>query len=301
MDITLCDVGPRDGLQNETTILPARTRAELIRRLADAGVPRVETASFVNPKLVPAMAQAEDVFAAVSGYGTATYTGLVLNDRGYDRAVAAGVQHLRYGFTVTDEFGLKNQNQTTAQGLEIARRMVARAHDEGRTIGVTLMVSFGCPFAGSVAEGRVMSLVENLMDDPPDEIQLADTIGVGVPTQVRRMVREMARMEAPAGVHFHNTRNTGIANALTAVEEGVKVVDASVGGTGGCPFAPEATGNIPSEDLVYALHQMGVETGIELDGLIDTSHWLGEQLQKKLPGLVAQAGAFPIGEAAEAD
>lgn len=293
MKVRICDVGPRDGLQNEATILEPPVRAELCDRLAAAGLARVEAASFVNPKLVPQMAGAEEVLAAIKRRDGVVYAGLVLNERGYDRALAAGVDEVHYGFAVTDSFGLRNQNQTTEQGLELSHRLVGRARADGTPITVTLMVSFGCPFEGRVEPARVLRLAERILESPPDELLFADTIGVGVPAQARELVEGALGLGASAvGLHLHNTRNTGYANALAGLEAGATVLDASVGGAGGCPFAPKATGNIATEDLVYLLHGMGYETGISLDDLIECSRWLSERLDKQLPGMVAKAGGF---------
>ena len=289
----ICDVGPRDGLQNEEKLLEAAMRAELCDRLAAAGVKRIEAASFVNPKLVPQMAGAEDVMAALHRRGGTSYAGLVLNDKGYERAINAGVDEVHYAFAATDEFGRRNQNATTEQGVQAALALVARARSDRVPITVTISVAFGCPFEGVVPPERVLGLVERLMAIPPDEICLADTIGVGVPSQVRYLVRGSRDLGASVGAHFHNTRNTGYANALAALEQGVVSFDASVGGAGGCPFAPKATGNIATEDLVYLLRGMGVDTGIDLDALIACSHWLGLQLGKEMPGMVSRAGDFP--------
>lgn len=293
MNPIVCDVGPRDGLQNEAKTLAVPVRAELCDRLAAAGLKRIEAASFVNPKLVPQMAGAEDVMAALHRRPGASYAGLVLNEKGYDRAVAAGVDEVHYAFSAADEFGRRNQNATTEEGLKTAVALVARARSERVPITVTLSVAFGSPFDGPVAAQRVLQIVEHLMAVPPDEICLADTIGVGVPSQVRELVRGARELGATVGAHFHNTRNTGYANAVAALEEGVVSLDASVGGAGGCPFAPKATGNIATEDLVYLLRGMGVETGVDLDGLIETSKWLGQQLGKELPGMLARAGDYP--------
>jgi isopropylmalate/homocitrate/citramalate synthase len=291
--VLVCDVGPRDGLQNESRTLAAVVRAELCDRLASAGLKRIEAASFVNPKLVPQMAGAEDVMAALHRKPGTSYAGLVLNDKGYDRAVAAGVDEVHYAFAATDEFGRRNQNATTEDGLKTALALVARARSERVPITVTLSVAFGCPFEGPVPPERVLQLVEHLMAVPPDEICLADTIGVGVPSQVKELVGGARRLGAVVGAHFHNTRNTGYANAVAALEEGAVSLDASVGGAGGCPFAPKATGNIATEDLVYLLRGLGVDTGIDLDAVIGVSQWLGAQLGKELPGMVARAGDFP--------
>jgi hydroxymethylglutaryl-CoA lyase/(R)-citramalyl-CoA lyase len=293
--VIVCDVGPRDGLQNEAKILEPAVRAELCDRLASAGVKRIEAASFVNPTLVPPMAGAEDVMTLLHRKRGTTYAGLVLNEKGYERALAAGVDEVHYAFAATDGFGQRNQNATVEQGLKMALALVARARSDRMPITVTLSVAFGCPFEGPVSPKLVLAIVEALMKVPADEIGLADTIGVGVPSQVRELVRGALSLGATVGAHFHNTRNTGYANAVAALEEGVVSLDASVGGAGGCPFAPKATGNIATEDLVYTLRGLGVETGINLDAMIETSRWLGAQLGKELPGMLARAGDFPSG------
>jgi hydroxymethylglutaryl-CoA lyase/(R)-citramalyl-CoA lyase len=293
MAIVICDVGPRDGLQNEERTLEPAVRAVLVDRLAAAGLKRIEAASFVNPKLVPQMAGAEEVMAALHRRPGVSYAGLVLNEKGYERAMAAGVDEVHYAFSATDEFGRRNQNATTEEGLKTALALVARARGDRMPITVTLSVSFGCPFEGPVPPGRVLNIVEHLMAVPPDEVCLADTIGVAVPSQVKKLIGGAIRLGATVGAHFHNTRNTGYANAVAALEEGAVSLDASVGGAGGCPFAPNATGNIATEDLVYLLRGLGVATGIDLDMLIESSQWLAGQLGKELPGMLARAGDFP--------
>ena len=293
MALIVSDVGPRDGLQNEAKTLAPAVRAELCDRLAAAGLKRIEAASFVSPKLVPQMAGAEEVMAALHRVPGTVYAGLVLNVKGYDRAVTAGVDEVHYAFSAADEFGKRNQNATTEEGLKTSLALVAKARADRVPITVTVSVAFGSPFDGPVPPQRVLQIVERLMAIPPDEICLADTIGVGVPSQVRELVRGSRALGATVGAHFHNTRNTGYANAVAALEEGVVSLDASVGGTGGCPFAPKATGNIATEDLVYLLRGMGVETGIQLDALIETSRWLGAQLGKELPSMLARAGDYP--------
>lgn len=297
MSVIVCDVGPRDGLQNEAKTLEPAVRAELCNRLAAAGVRRMEAASFVNPKLVPQMAGAEDVMAALRRKPGVSYAGLVLNEKGYERALAAGVDEIHYAFAATDEFGRRNQNATTVEGLQTALALVARARADRMPVTVTLSVAFGCPFEGPVPAGRVLGIVERLMAVPADEICLADTIGAGVPKQVHELVAGARALGATVGAHFHNTRNTGYANAVAALEEGAASLDASVGGAGGCPFAPSATGNIATEDLVYLLRGLGEDTGIDLDALIDASRWLGEQLGKQLPGMLARAGDYPAATA----
>ncbi|HZQ50337.1 MAG TPA: hydroxymethylglutaryl-CoA lyase [Candidatus Dormibacteraeota bacterium] len=293
MSVIVCDVGPRDGLQNESRMLSPQVRAELCDRLAAAGLKRIEAASFVNPKLVPQMAGAEEVMSSLHRVAGVTYAGLALNEKGYDRARAAGVDEVHYAFSAADEFGRRNQNATTEEGIATALALVRRARSDGMPITVTISVAFGSPFDGEVAPAHVLRIVERLMEAPADEICVADTIGVGVPAQVTELVRGARALGAKVGAHFHNTRNTGYANALAALDAGAVSLDASVGGAGGCPFAPKATGNIATEDLAYLLRGMGVETGIDLDAVIECSEWLGAQLGKELPSMVARAGDFP--------
>ncbi|HXC78092.1 MAG TPA: hydroxymethylglutaryl-CoA lyase, partial [Candidatus Acidoferrum sp.] len=252
-----------------------------------------EAASFVNPKLVPQMAGAEDVMAALHRHAGTSYAGLVLNEKGYDRAIAARVDEVHYAMAATDTFGRRNQNATTDEGIDTALTLVRRARADRMPITVTVSVAFGCPFEGPVPAKKVLGIVERLMAAAADEICLADTIGVGVPSQVKELVGGARQLGVAVGAHFHNTRNTGYANAVEALEQGAVSLDASVGGAGGCPFAPKATGNIATEDLVYLLRGLGVDTGIDLDALIACSRWLGEHLGKELPGMVARAGDFP--------
>jgi len=292
MRVQVVDVGPRDGLQNEDKSLSPEIRAELCDRLAAAGIPRIEAASFVNPKRVPQMAGAEEVLAAIDRRPGTSYAGLVLNERGYERAVEAGVDEVRYAFPVTETFARRNQNTTVADATHLAGRLVERARLDGVRVSITLSAAFGDPFEGRVEPGHVLGIAEHVAVANPDEIVLADTIGVGVPSQVRELVEGVLALGTTVGCHFHDTRNTGIANAAAAVESGATVLDASVGGTGGCPFAPRATGNIATEDLVYLLHGMGHETGIDLDTLIEVAEWMAEQLGKELPGQVYKAGNF---------
>jgi isopropylmalate/homocitrate/citramalate synthase len=291
--VLICDVGPRDGLQNEDRVLSPTVRAELCDRLAAAGLKRIEAASFVNPKLVPQMAGAEEVMATLHRVPGTAYAGLVLNEKGYERALVARVDEVHYAFAATDTFGRRNQNADVEEGLATALALVARARADQMPITVTLSVAFGCPFEGPVPPQRVLGIVERLMAAPPDEICLADTIGVGVPSQVKELVTGARRLGATVGAHFHNTRNTGYANAVAAIDAGAVALDASVGGAGGCPFAPKATGNIATEDLDYLLRGLGVETGVDLEALIACSRWLGERLGKELPGMVARAGDYP--------
>jgi (R)-citramalyl-CoA lyase len=292
MRIEIVDVGPRDGLQNEDETLAPEVRAELCDKLAATGIPRVEAASFVNPRRVPQMAGAEEVMAAIERSPHTSIAGLVLNEKGYERAVEAGVDEVRYAFPVSETFARRNQNTTVEDATALATRLVERARLDGVRVSITLSAAFGDPFEGKVHPDHVLDVAGRVAASIPDEIVLADTIGVGVPTQVRNLVEGVATHGITVGCHFHDTRNTGIANAAAAVESGATVLDASVGGTGGCPFAPRATGNIATEDLVYLLHNMGYETGIDLDALIEVASWLERQLGKELPGQLYKAGNF---------
>jgi isopropylmalate/homocitrate/citramalate synthase len=292
MRVTVCDVAPRDGLQNEATTLAPDVRAELVNRLAAAGVPRIEAVSFVNPARVPQMAGAEEVVGAIERDEGVVYAGLVLNEKGYDRLLPTGLDEVHYSFASTDTFNLKNANVPVEESLRAAGKIVGRAHADGLRATVTIGASFGCPFEGAVDPGRVLEIAGELADAGADEVVFADTIGVAVPRQVRELVGEGVKLGVPVGAHLHNTRNTGFANAYAAVESGATVLDASVGGIGGCPFAPRATGNICTEDLVYLLQGEGVETGIDLGALITVAEWLEGILGRQLPGQVYRAGAF---------
>ena len=292
MRVTICDVAPRDGLQNEAKVLEPRERAELVDRLAAAGLPRIEAVSFVNPALVPQMAGAEEVVGGIDRREGVVYAGLALNERGYDRLRDTGLDEVHFAFAASETFNRKNQNAAPEESVEVGKRIVERAHEDGIRATATIGVSFGCPFEGAVDPGRVLGFAEELAGAGADEIVFADTVGVGVPHQVKELVSEGAKLGTPIGVHLHNTRNTGFANAYAALDAGASVLDASVGGVGGCPFAPRATGNICTEDLVYMLHGEGVETGIDLDALITVAEWLEGRLGRELPGQVYRAGTF---------
>jgi hydroxymethylglutaryl-CoA lyase/(R)-citramalyl-CoA lyase len=292
--LTLYEVGPRDGLQNEPDVLDVQTRAELVRRLLAAGVPAIEVASFVDPRRVPQMAGAEAVVAAVGDAARGVVrAGLALNERGYERLVSTGLDEVRFSFGVTESFNRRNQGATVEESVTAAAEIVSRARRDGLRSTVTLSVAFGCPFEGEVEPDRVLELAGLVAGTAPDTIVLADTIGVAVPSAVRSLVSAVADLGVPVGGHFHNTRNTGYANALAAVDAGAVVLDASVGGLGGCPFAPNATGNIATEDLVYALEREGIVTGVDLEALIGVSEWMAERLGRRLEGQVYRAGAFP--------
>jgi isopropylmalate/homocitrate/citramalate synthase len=292
LSVVICDVGPRDGLQNEEKHLDPETRAKLVNRLAAAGVPRIEAVSFVNPARVPQMAGAEDVVAGIDRQDGVVYAGLVLNEKGYERLAKTGLDEAHFAFAATETFNRRNQNASPEESVDAARAIISRAHGDGIRATVTIGVAFGCPFEGAVDPQRVLALAEQVADAGADELVLADTVGVAVPRQVKHLVAETAQLSRPVGVHLHNTRNTGFANAYAALEAGAGVIDASVGGIGGCPFAPRATGNICTEDLVYMLHGEGVETGIDLDALISVAEWLEAQLGRQLPGQLYRAGTF---------
>ena len=292
MRITICDVGPRDGLQNDRKTLEPEVRAELVNRLSTAGLPRIEAVSFVNPARVPQMAGAEDVVQGIDRVPGVVYAGLALNDRGYDRLRETGLDEIHFAFAASETFNGKNQGSSVEDSVQSAERIVARAHEDGIRATVTIGTSFGCPFEGAIDAGHVLELAGRLARADADEIVFADTVGVGVPRQVRHLVSEGVKLGKPIGVHLHNTRSTGFANAYEAIASGATVLDSSVGGIGGCPFAPRATGNIATEDLVYMLHGEGIETGIDLDGLIGVAEWLEGVLGRPLEGQVYRAGSF---------
>ncbi|MGH9065420.1 MAG: hydroxymethylglutaryl-CoA lyase [Acidimicrobiales bacterium] len=297
--IEVVDVAPRDGLQNEEVLLSTAVKAELVGRLVGAGLRRVEVTSFVSPARVPAMADAEDLMArlrSTGGPAGVSFIGLVLNQRGVERAVAAGVDEINAVVVATDTFNRRNQGATTAESIAEMGPLVGAAREAGLRVGITIGAAFGCPFEGEVALARLVEVARALADLGIDELALADSIGVAVPIDVAERVaavREVVGPSLPLRCHFHNTRNTGIANAAAAVDAGVAALDASLGGIGGCPFAPAATGNIATEDLVYLLDRTGVPTGVSLDRLIEGASWLGEQLGRTVPGMVSRAGRFP--------
>ena len=294
--IEFVEVGPRDGLQNEPEMLATADKLALIGKSIDAGARRIEVASFANPKRVPQMADAEDVCAGLPERDDVTYIGLVMNERGAERAIATRrIDQLGVVVVATDQFAMANQGQTSDGSVQVALNIMKNATALGLTAQVTIAASFGCPFEGEVAEARVIEIAQRLSDARPVEISLADTIGVANPAHVARLVKGVREAIAPipVRVHFHNTRGTGLANVWAAVDAGASVVDASIGGLGGCPFAPSTAGNVASEDVVYMLERAGISTGMDLEKLIATSGWLGDVMSKKLPGLVSKAPAFP--------
>jgi isopropylmalate/homocitrate/citramalate synthase len=291
VQISVCDVGPRDGLQNDKVTLEPGVRAELCTRLAATGIRRIEAASFVHPKLVPQMAGAEEVFAVLPDDGGVAYSSLVLNRRGLERALETSTTEIHVAYPVTDTFAQRNQNTTVEEAARTAEEIIGATDLK---VTATISVAFGCPFEGHVDPGLVIEHAHRMAAAGADEVILADTIGVGVPRQVRALVPRALEGGKPVGLHMHNTRNTGYANAIAGLEHGATIFDASVGGLGGCPFAPRATGNIATEDLVYLLNNEGVETGIDLDALIGVAEWLAGVLGRDLPGLVQRAGNFAL-------
>jgi hydroxymethylglutaryl-CoA lyase len=304
--VEIVEVGPRDGLQNEKSLLPTEAKAELVRRAVDAGLRRIEVTSFVHPRLVPQMADAEAVMAAVTAEDflpegvdrrDVTYIGLVLNERGLDRALDAGVDEINVVVAASETFSQRNQNTSVAAMLDAADAIATRAGEAGIGRSLVISTAFGCPFEGEVPADAVLAIADRALRAGYDEVAVADTIGVGVPGQVRGLVAGIRGLADGDGVrlraHFHNTRNTGYANALAAAENGIAALDASLGGIGGCPFAPNATGNIATEDLDYLLTRSEWTTGLRLDGLSTTGTWIAAQLSITAPALLGRAGPFP--------
>lgn len=294
--VEMVEVAPRDGLQNEKTLIETADKIALIERAIAAGSRRIEVTSFVNPKAVPQMADAEAVCDGLPDRDDVTYIGLVMNARGATRALATGrIDQLGAVAVSTDSFAMANQGQTSDGSVDAAKEIIALAQAASKTGQVTIGASFGCPFEGEVAQDRVVAMAVALAEAGPVEIGLADTIGVGNPAQVSALVTKIraAVPHIPVRVHFHNTRGTGLANVWAAIEAGAVTVDASIGGLGGCPFAPGAAGNVSTEDVVYMLERAGVRTGLDLSALVSANHWLGEIMQRTLPGMVAKAPSFP--------
>ena len=294
--ITLCDVGPRDGLQSEKRPFSVAERIELIDRLSAARVPVIEAVSFVNPKKVPQMAEPEKVLAGIQRRTGVRIAGLALNERGAERAVGAGVDELRFAVMASETFNRRNQGSDVWDNVAMFERIASRVKNADiRCVGV-IGTAFGCPFEGAVDQSRVLEIARRMGQAGADEVSLADTIGSAVPTQVQEVFSAARQAVGPdllLGCHFHNTRNTGFANAYAAWNAGVSVFDASVSGVGGCPFAPRATGNIASEDLIHMFRNMGLETGVDLAALVDAAEWLQQFFPAPLPGQVMKAGLFP--------
>jgi hydroxymethylglutaryl-CoA lyase len=294
--IEMVEVGPRDGLQNEAAIVSAADKAELVRRAIDYGARRIEVTSFVNPKKVPQLADADELVTLLPERSDVTYIGLVLNRRGAERALATGrINELGAVCVTSDTFGIRNQGQSSDESLAAAMETVALAKAAGRSGQITIATAFGCPFEGEVALARVVEMAKRAADADPREIALADTIGVGAPAQVAEMVGRVREAVGglPVRVHFHNTRGTGLANVWAAVGEGTTTVDASLGGLGGCPFAPGAAGNVATEDVAYMLERSGIATGLILPGAVEAAGWLAGVMDRPLPAMVSRAPAFP--------
>jgi hydroxymethylglutaryl-CoA lyase len=297
--VQMVEVSPRDGLQNESVLLSTSDKLELIERAIDAGARRIEVTSFVNPHRVPQLADAAEVAAGLPERDDVTFIGLVLNERGAERALATKLDQLGAVCITTDRFAIANQGKTSAASLDVAIRVMEMARAAGRSGQITIGASFGCPFEGEVAADHVVAMACRAAEANPVEIALADTIGVAVPAQVASLVTRVREAIAPipVRVHFHNTRNTGIANVWAAVGAGAGIVDASLGGLGGCPFAPGAAGNVATEDVVFMLERSGIATGLDLGLLISASHWLGSLMGRSMPSMVATSAPFPPGAA----
>jgi hydroxymethylglutaryl-CoA lyase len=295
VDIELVEVGPRDGLQNESVLITTSQKLELIGRALDAGVRRIEATSFVNPKLVPQMADADAVAAGLPRRDGVIFIGLVLNKRGALRAIEAGMDELGAVCAASDGFATRNQGATSDASLAMCCDVVRLARAQGRRAQITISTAFGCPFDGEVDPSRVVEMARVAAAAAPVEVAIADTIGVASPGEVAALVGRVAAAikPLPVRVHFHNTRNTGLANVWAAVQAGAKIVDASLGGIGGCPFAPRATGNVPTEDVVYMLQRSGYQTGLDIDRLVASARWLGNAMGRDVPGMLSRAGAFP--------
>lgn len=294
--VIICEVSPRDGLQNESVLVSTADKVELIRWVVRAGARRVEATSFVHLDRVPQMADAEAVMAALPRDEGISYAGLVMNERGLDRAIEAGVDEINVVVVATDTFCQRNQGMTTVEACDAAGNLVSRARGQGLFTTVTVGAAFGCPFEGEVPLDKLDDVLRRVVEAGPDELALADTIGVAVPSDVTTRVGravELAKAGIPLRLHLHDTRHTGVANAVAAIDAGVAVLDASIGGTGGCPFAPNATGNVATEDLVYLFDRMHIRTGLDLSMLTDSARWLEGRLGKQLPGALLRAGAFP--------
>jgi len=290
VSIVICDVGPRDGLQNEQERLTPAQRAQLATMIAATGVPAVEAASFVRDDLVPRMAGAEAVVKELPTDDGTRWSALALNERGVQRALAAGLREIHVAVMATETFAQRNTGMSLADALAGAATMVRAAHAAGTRVVGTVSVAFGCPFEGRVSPAAALAVAEALVAAGADELVLADTIGVAVPGQVRRLVEDALELGAPVGVHLHDTRNTGVANSVAALGAGATTFETSVGGLGGCPFAPGATGNLATEDLVYVLDEEGVPTGVDLDAVIGVSRWLEQLLGRPVPSALARAG-----------
>jgi hydroxymethylglutaryl-CoA lyase len=293
--VSILEVGPRDGLQSEPEILPTEIKKEFITRTINAGIKNIEVTSFVHPKKVPQMADAEKLVESLPDRDDVTYIGLIMNQRGFERARDCGIDEVGMVIVSTDTYNMKNQNVVTQQSIDNWLDIASSAKSAGIRTSVVIACSFGCPYEGEVDPEHVASIAEQILKGEPDVIGLADSVGVAVPNQVKTtfaLIKDLAPT-IPLRTHLHNTRNTGLANAAAAVEAGVTIIDASTGGIGGCPFAPKATGNIPTDDLLYMLDRSGIETGVNLKEIVKTTGWLEKHLGRPVPAMVPKAGIFP--------
>jgi len=293
--INIVEVGPRDGLQSEPDILSTRSKVKFINRAIEAGVTRLEVASFVHPKKVPQMADAEALLAELPLQKDVSYIGLVMNERGLDRALATPVHEIGMVVVATDTYNQRNQGVPTDESIDAWLRIAARAKANGKIANIMISSAFGCPFEGEVLPERIVDIAKKVMEAEPAELGIADSIGVAVPNQVTDLLSMLRNALGPIPLrcHLHNTRNTGLANAQAAINAGIVSIDSSIGGIGGCPFAPAATGNIPTDDLLYMLSRAGIETGISLEKIIATSEWLEQERGRGVPAMLPKAGVFP--------
>ena len=293
--VSLLEVGPRDGLQSEPKILPTDVKRDFIIKTMDAGIKQIEVTSFVHPKKVPQMADAEKLVESLPDREDVSYIGLIMNQRGFERARDCGIDEVGMVIVSTDTYNMKNQNVVTQESIDNWLRIASDAKSAGIRTNVIIACSFGCPYEGEVDPELIASIAEKILEGEPNILGLADSVGVAVPNQVKKtfsLIKELAP-NIPLRTHLHNTRNTGLANAAAAIEAGVTIIDASTGGIGGCPFAPKATGNIPMDDLLYMLDRSGIETGVNLKQIVSTSEWLEEKLEHSVPAMVPKAGIFP--------
>ena len=293
--VSILEVGPRDGLQSEPEILTTEIKKEYITRTINAGIKNIEVTSFVHPKKVPQMADAEKLVESLPDRDDVTYIGLIMNQRGFERARDCGIDEVGMVIVSTDTYNMKNQNVVTQQSIDNWLDIASSAKSAGIRTSVVIACSFGCPYEGEVDPEHIASIAEQILKGEPDVLGLADSVGVAVPNQIKTtfsLIKDLAPT-IPLRTHLHNTRNTGLANAAAAVEVGVSIIDASTGGIGGCPFAPKATGNIPTDDLLYMLDRSGIETGVNLKEIVKTTNWLENQLGRSVPAMVPKAGIFP--------
>ena len=295
--ITLVEVGPRDGLQSEPEILSTDSKLAFINKAIDAGIRRLEVASFVHPKRVPQMADAEALIERLADRDDVSYIGLVMNEKGLDRALETKIGEIGMVVVATDSYNRKNQGVDTDESVRVWGKIAARAQQHGLRANVMISSAFGCPYEGEVKVERIVELAKQVIEAGPAELGIADSIGVAVPNQVTDLLGRVRDVigDLPLRCHFHNTRNIGLANAQAAVDSGVTYLDASIGGIGGCPFAPAATGNVPTDDLLYMLDRSGVKTGVSLEKIIEVSRWLEQILGRSVPALLPKSGIFPPG------